>query len=63
LPVGSRIFLFKQGEKSKGIITLSEPKEEPHFNPNLAKKGKDEFATGEDTNIKDGQRKVTGADS
>ena len=23
----------------------------------------DEFATGEDTNIKDGQRKVTGADS
>jgi hypothetical protein len=44
LPVGSRVFLFKQGEKSKGIIgagfTLSEPKEEPHFNPNLAKKGK-----------------------
>lgn len=43
LPVGSRVFLFKQGEGSRGImgtgITLSSPEEEPHFKPALAKKG------------------------
>ncbi len=44
LPVGSRVFLFKQGKNSKGIIgvglTLSDPKEEPHFNFKLAEEGK-----------------------
>lgn len=44
LPVGSRVFLFKQGEGSKGImgtgVTLSNPKDEPHFIPSEAKKGR-----------------------
>jgi hypothetical protein len=43
LPVGSRVFLYKQGEGSKGIIgtgvTLSNPKDEPHFILDRAKKG------------------------
>ena len=44
LPIGSRVFLFKQGAGQKGIIgagiTLSEPKDEPHFDPKLARQGK-----------------------
>jgi len=44
LPVGSRVFLFKQGSGLRGIMgvgsTLSEPREEPHYNPEYAKNGK-----------------------
>ncbi|WP_218576725.1 HNH endonuclease [Desulfobacter latus] len=44
LPIGSRVFLFKQGNKQKGIIgagfTLTEPQEEPHYNTQLAVKGR-----------------------
>ncbi|NWH06861.1 hypothetical protein [Desulfobacter latus] len=44
LPIGSRVFLFKQGTKQRGIIgvgvTLSEPKKNPHYNSDLAAEGK-----------------------
>lgn len=44
LPIGSRIFLFKQGDNQRGIMgagfSLSDPKTEPHYNSNLAAEGK-----------------------
>jgi len=44
LPVGSRVFLIRLGEEPRGImgmgVTLTEPEEGPHYEPELADKGK-----------------------